>query len=62
MQSQELLNFIKSRRSIGNLVAPAPTQAQIEQAIEVAMSAPDHKQLQPYRFVVLQNSALDELG
>lgn len=62
MQAQELLDFIKSRRSNGNLVAPAPTQAEIEQAIEVAMSAPDHKQLQPYRFVVLQHSALDDLG
>ncbi len=62
MNTQEILDFIKSRRSMGNLIAPAPTHEQIEQAIEVAMSAPDHKQLQPYRFVVLEGQALHQFG
>lgn len=62
MQAQDILHFIKSRRSMGNLIAPAPTKTEIETVIDVAMSAPDHKQLQPYRFVVLQDSALDEFG
>ena len=62
MTNSESLDFIKSRRSIGNLVAPAPTHAQVEQAIEVALSAPDHKDLNPYRFIVLENQALNTLG
>lgn len=62
MTNSEILDFIKSRRSIGNLVAPAPTHAQVEQAIEVALSAPDHKDLNPYRFIVLENQALNNLG
>ena len=62
MTNSAILDFIKSRRSIGNLVAPAPTHAQVEQAIEVALSAPDHKDLNPYRFVVLENQALNTLG
>ncbi|MFW2177365.1 MULTISPECIES: nitroreductase family protein [unclassified Moraxella] len=62
MQPQEILDFIKSRRSMGNLIAPAPTQTEVEQAIEVAMTAPDHKGLQPYRFVVLQGNALTDFG
>ena len=62
MTNSEILDFIKSRRSIGNLVAPAPTHAQVEQAIEVALSAPDHKDLNPYRFIVLENQALNTLG
>lgn len=62
MQTQEILDFIKSRRSIGNLVAPAPNREQVEQAIEVALSAPDHKDLNPYRFIVLENQALNNLG
>lgn len=62
MQTQEILNFIKSRRSMGNLIAPAPSREQVEQAIEVAMSAPDHKQLQPFRYVVLQGQALTAFG
>ena len=62
MTNSAILDFIKSRRSIGNLVAPAPTHAQVEQAIEVALSAPDHKDLNPYRFIVLENQALNNLG
>lgn len=62
MQTQDILNFIKARRSMGNLIAPAPNHEQVEQAIEVAMSAPDHKQLQPYRFVVLEGDALKKMG
>lgn len=62
MTNSEILDFIKSRRSIGNLVAPAPTREQVEQAIEVALSAPDHKDLNPYRFIVLENQALNNLG
>lgn len=62
MTNSAILDFIKSRRSIGNLVAPAPTHAQVEQAIEVALSAPDHKDLNPYRFIVLEKQALNTLG
>ena len=62
MTNSEILDFIKSRRSIGNLVAPAPNREQVEQAIEVALSAPDHKDLNPYRFIVLENQALNNLG
>ena len=62
MTNSEILAFIKSRRSIGNLVAPAPNREQVEQAIEVALSAPDHKDLNPYRFIVLENQALNTLG
>ena len=62
MQTQEILDFIKSRRSIGNLVAPPPNREQVEQAIEVALSAPDHKDLNPYRFIVLENQALNTWG
>ena len=54
--------FIKSRRSMGNLTAPAPTSAQLIEAIEVAMTAPDHKDLNPYRFIVLENQGLNKLG
>lgn len=62
MTNSEILDFIKSRRSIGNLVAPAPNREQVEQAIEVALSAPDHKDLNPYRFIVLENQGLNNLG
>lgn len=62
MNTTEILDFIKSRRSIGNLNDPAPNHHQIKQAIEVAMSAPDHKKLHPYRFVILEGNSLKALG
>ena len=43
MTNTAMLDFIKARRSIGNRVAAAPNREQVEQAIEVALSAPDHK-------------------
>ena len=44
---EPLINWIKSRRSIGNLSIPAPPESQIKAAIDCAVTAPDHKKLQP---------------
>ncbi|PKG36283.1 MULTISPECIES: nitroreductase [Psychrobacter] len=60
--SDELIHWINSRRSVGNLDLPAPTQAQIEEAIECAATAPDHKKLRPWRFIVTAGDARHDLG
>ena len=60
--SDELIGWINSRRSMGNLDLPAPTRAQIESAIECATTAPDHKKLRPWRFIVTEGAARHELG
>ena len=60
--SEEMIGWIKSRRSMGNLDEPAPTRAQIEIAIECAATAPDHKKLRPWRFIVTEGDARHELG
>ena len=62
MTDEQLINWIKSRRSIGNLSIPAPTESQIKAAIDCAVTAPDHKKLQPWRFIVTQGNARHELG
>ncbi|SNT69563.1 Nitroreductase [Psychrobacter sp. LV10R520-6] len=59
---EQLINWIKSRRSIGNLDIPAPTHTQIKAAIECAATAPDHKKLQPWRFIVTEGNARHQLG
>lgn len=59
---EQVINWIKSRRSIGNLTIPAPSQEQVKQAVECAMTAPDHKKLQPWRFIVVEKQARHELG
>lgn len=60
--SEQVINWIKSRRSIGNLSIPAPTHEQIKKAVACAMTAPDHKKLQPWRFIVTQGNARHQLG
>lgn len=60
--SKPLINWINSRRSMGNLDTPAPTRTQIEAAIECAATAPDHKKLRPWRFIVTEGDARHELG
>ncbi|WP_413786182.1 nitroreductase [Psychrobacter immobilis] len=62
ISSEEMIGWINSRRSMGNLDLPAPTHAQIETAIECAATAPDHKKLRPWRFIVTQGDARHELG
>lgn len=62
ISSKEMIGWINSRRSMGNLDKPAPTHAQIETAIECAATAPDHKKLRPWRFIVTQGDARHELG
>lgn len=59
----EIFNSIKNRRSIGKLDAPAPAMDEINALIELAMTAPDHKELKPWRFVLLQSqTAKDDFG
>jgi len=59
---EQVINWIKSRRSIGNLNIPAPSRTQITAAIECAATAPDHKKLQPWRFIVTTGNARHRLG
>nr|WP_317198977.1 nitroreductase [uncultured Psychrobacter sp.] len=59
---EQLIAWINSRRSIGNLEMPAPSTEQIKAAIECAATAPDHKKLRPWRFIVTQGEARRDLG
>lgn len=59
---EQLINWIKSRRSIGNLSIPAPTHTQIKAVIDCAATAPDHKKLRPWRFIITEGNARHQLG
>lgn len=59
---EQVINWIKSRRSIGNLTIPAPKQNQVEAAIACAMTAPDHKKLQPWRFIITEGQSRHAFG
>jgi len=49
------LELILSRRSVSPrfLVAPTPTPEQLAQILRAAAAAPDHKNLKPYRFILI---------
>lgn len=54
--------IIARRRGIGKMTAERPTRAQIEQILEAATHAPNHHNVQPWRFLVLAGQARAELG
>lgn len=61
-EQTQMIEWITSRRSIGNLSEPAPSHAQIKAAVACAATAPDHKKLQPWRFIVTEGAARHQLG
>jgi len=44
------------------LVEPAPNDEQLSQIFRAAMNAPDHKHLQPYRFITIRGEARQALS
>ena len=62
VEDKQLIEWIKSRRTIGNLQEPAPTHEQIRAAIDCAVTAPDHKKLRPWRFIISEGEARQQLG
>lgn len=56
------LDAIRARRSIGRLVEPAPTPDDLRVILEAAACAPDHGELRPWKFVVLEGAAKDAFG
>ena len=62
----EALDMLAHRYSVGPkfLAPPGPTAAQWRRAAELALRAPDHGGLRPFRFVIVddaQRTALSEL-
>lgn len=60
----DAITFLKTRRSTPakTLQAPVPARAEIEALLEIAARTPDHKKLEPWRFIVLSETALKRLG
>ncbi len=58
----QALDLLLNRRSQPRLEAPAPSGVEMENILQAGLSAPDHKCLTPWRFIVCQNEGLDKLG
>ncbi len=56
--------YLSSRRSgrPRNMVAPGPTDAQIEEIVAIALRTPDHGKLAPWRIVSVATDQRDRLG
>ncbi|MFI1972825.1 hypothetical protein BLA24_31040 [Streptomyces cinnamoneus] len=53
---------ITSRRSVGRLTAPAPSDAELHDIVALAMTAPDHGRLSPWRVIPLRGASRETLG
>ena len=58
------LQFLQERRSVSHktLTLPVPARAELEVILTAGARVPDHKMLEPFRFIVLENAALDRLA
>jgi nitroreductase len=58
----DVLTALRTRRSVGRLVPPAPDGAELDAILEAGALAPDHGGLRPFRFHVLRRSAMEAFG
>jgi nitroreductase len=61
-QHTNVFATIKRRRSIGKMTTQKPTRQQIERLLEAGIYAPNHHNVQPWRFFVIAGQARHELG
>lgn len=62
LDSADFYQVLSSRQSHGQLVEPAPSAQQLEQAVAAALTAPDHHRLRPWRFITVQGAAREQFG
>lgn len=62
--SHAILDLLASRRSVkaAMLTEPGPSPAELQQILTIAARVPDHKKLEPWRFIVFEGEARRKLG
>ena len=60
----EILNFLQSRQSMSakHLGPPVPNEEQLAEIFQAAVTAPDHGNLRPWRFIIIEGEARNKLG
>ncbi|SFO57154.1 Nitroreductase [Variovorax sp. OK605] len=61
-QQRQALGLLLERHSPWPLTEPAPSAQELDLVFQAALRAPDHGQLQPWRFVVIRGDARLALG
>lgn len=64
MKRNEILAFLASRRSLKPTMfaPPGPTPEELEEILTLAARVPDHKKLNPWRFIVFEGQARAAAG
>ncbi len=56
------LDYLYTRRSVKLVQEPGPSEEQLAQILQAAMSAPDHGRLRPWRFKLIRGEAIARLA
>lgn len=56
------MELLSTRRSVGKLTEPAPDHATLSRLVEVALRAPDHGALRPWRVLSIRGAAREAFG
>jgi len=61
---QAVIDFMLNRRSVlvKNMQEPGPTAEELDTILTIATRVPDHRKLEPWRFLVLQGDARRQYG
>jgi len=62
LSERSAIDVLINRVSCGLLAAPAPTSADLQIIQQAALRAADHRQLRPWRFLVIEGPGLERLG
>jgi len=60
--TQSPLDYLRTRISCKPVRAPAPSETELAQILQAAMSAPDHGRREPWRFCLIRGAAVAQLG
>jgi nitroreductase len=62
--TSSLLRFLKSRKSASakSMTGPGPNTTQLQDILSIAVRVPDHGKLAPWRFVVFEGDAREQVG
>ncbi len=60
----DTLTLLETRRSASAkaMTGPGPSEAQLDQLLNIAVRAPDHGKLTPWRFIVFEGDARERAG
>ncbi len=61
-QPNAAIRAIFSRRSVGKLIVPGPSEGELITILRAGAAAPDHKLTRPFWFVVFEGKSREEFG